>query len=456
MTYLAGTDGDRMNCAGNYLSFLLPYGGQMDATGAPAFDALAAKVSELAQVCTRLSQENASLRQEVSRLSAGTSPAESAAPSSAAGARTKLELPTAGPTRPLAGKLSRRMIGKAVGAAAVTAMGAAALVEAGAQPAAAATAAPDANGNAVSAGNVTKGESRTSVLYDGASSFAGVVLLGNDSTYDGGEANFPAGLGGWAGAGSTAGKGGVANGIYGYTDNGGGNGVVGYNSNEVAGSGAGVLGLAFGANAAGVRGSNTAGTAVSGTSSSTAGDATAIIGVISSTSPGGFSSAVRGQNNGTGGLGIGVWASHAGSGWGVYATSESGIGVNASGGSGTGVNASGRTGLAASGSAVGLSASGPVAIEAAGGGGQAVNATNNSGTLATIKAVNSGTNSGIHATSNGRGGVFGGSLAQIQLSPGSGATHPKGGSRGDLYADKNGRLWFCKKGGTTATWHQIA
>ena len=102
----------------------------------------------------------------------------------------------------------------------------------------------------------------------------------------------------------------MANGIYGYTDNGAGNGVVGYNSNLVSGSGAGVLGLAFGANAAGVRGTNTAGTAVSGTSSSTAGDATAIIGVISSTSPGGFSSAVRGQNNGTGGLGIGVWASH--------------------------------------------------------------------------------------------------------------------------------------------------
>jgi hypothetical protein len=429
----------------------------MDATGAPEFDALAAKVSELAQVCARLSQENASLRQQVTRLSAGTSRAAgSAAPSNAAGAGAKLELPTAGPTRPLAGKVSRRMMGRAVGAAAVTAMGAAALVEAGAQPAAAATAAPDANGNAVTAGNVTKGESRTSVLYDGASSFSGVVLLGNDSTYDGSGANFPAGLGGWAGAGSTAGKGGVANGVYGYTDNGAGNGVVGYNSNQVSGSGAGVLGLAFGANAAAVRGTNTAGTGVAGTSNSTAGSATAIIGIISSTSPGGFSSAVRGQNNGTGGLGIGVWASHAGSGWGVYATSASGIGVNASGGAGTGVNAVGHTGVTASGSAVGLSASGPVAIQAAGGAGQGVNATNDSGTLATIKAVNSGTNSGIHATSNGRGGVFGGSLAQIQLTPGSGATHPKGGSRGDLYADKNGRLWFCKKGGTTATWHQVA
>jgi hypothetical protein len=429
----------------------------MDATGAPEFDALAAKVSELAQVCTRLGQENASLRQEVSRLSAGTPrAAESAGPSNAAGARAKLELPTAGPTRPLAGKVSRRMMGRAVGAAAVTAMGAAALVEAGAQPAAAATDAPDANGNAVSAGNVTKAESRTSVLYDGASNFGGVVLLGNDSTYDGSDANYPAGLGGWAGAGSTAGKGGVANGIYGYTDNGAGNGVVGYNSNLVSGSGAGVLGLAFGASAAAVRGTNTAGTAVAGTSSSTAGSATAVIGVISSTSPGGFSSAVRGQNNGTTGLGIGVWGSQAGSGWGVYGTSAGGIGVVASGGTGTGVSASGHTGLTASGSSVGVSAEGAIAIQGAGGTGQAVSATNDSGTLATIKAVNSGTNSGIHATSNGRGGVFGGLLAQVQLTPGSGATHPKGGSRGDLYADKNGRLWFCKKGGTTATWHQVA
>jgi hypothetical protein len=33
---------------------------------------------------------------------------------------------------------------------------------------------------------------------------------------------------------------------------------------------------------------------------------------------------------------------------------------------------------------------------------------------------------------------------------------PLGGVRGDLYADKTGRLWFCKKSGTTATWHQIA
>jgi hypothetical protein len=214
-----------------------------------------------------------------------------------------------------------------------------------------------------------------------------------------------------------------------------------------------------------VKGVNTSGTAVSGTSESTAGGATGVIGIISSTSPGGFSSGVRGQNNSTTGLGIGVWGSQAGGGWGVYATSVSGIGVVAAGGTGTGVSASGSvgvsasgtTGVSASGNTVGVSAQGATAIQAAASGtGQAVSATNNSGTLATIKAVNSGTNSGIHATSQGRGGVFGGNLAQVQLTPGSGSTHPKGGSRGDLYADKTGRLWFCKKGGTTATWHQIA
>lgn len=56
----------------------------------------------------------------------------------------------------------------------------------------------------------------------------------------------------------------------------------------------------------------------------------------------------------------------------------------------------------------------------------------------------------------GRGGLFGGRLAQIQLMPGPGTTHPRSGNRGDLYADKNGRLWFCKTGGAKATWHQIA
>ena len=266
---------------------------------------LSAQLDELRQSNAKLAEDNAELRRHL--LGGAGHP------------------PSAGPGAPHDGGLiSRRgALGKALGAAAVTVVGTAALVERATSPAAA------ANGSNVVAGSATTAEGRTSVVYDGAANFAGVVLLGNDSTYGGQSANYPAALGGFAGAGPTAGKGGVANGIYGFTDNGNGNGVVGYNSGAVAGSGAGVLGTAFGAKNVAVQGHNTLGTAVSGTTDSTAADATAVLGVVNSTSPGGFSSAVRAQNNGTGGLGIGLWATHAGSGWGVYATSASGIGVNA-------------------------------------------------------------------------------------------------------------------------------
>jgi len=80
------------------------------------------------------------------------------------------------------------------------------------------------------------------------------------------------------------------------------------------------------------------------TNPSTADNAFALHGIISSASPGAFSAAVRGQNNGTGGYGIGVWGSQDGSGWGVYGTSVSGIGVYgyASATSGYGVYSWGR------------------------------------------------------------------------------------------------------------------
>ena len=55
----------------------------------------------------------------------------------------------------------------------------------------------------------------------------------------------------------------------------------------------------------------------------------------------------------------------------------------------------------------------------------------------------------------GRGGSFSGKAAQIQLIAGTGATHLTSGKTGDLYVDKTARLWFCKAGGTTATWVKI-
>ena len=87
------------------------------------------------------------------------------------------------------------------------------------------------------------------------------------------------------------------------------------------------------------------GTSIEGTNGSTSSSISAIRAVISNTAPGGFSSALRGINNGTGGLGIGVWGSQAGSGWGVYGTTPSGLGIYGnSSGAGTGVYANSNTG----------------------------------------------------------------------------------------------------------------
>lgn len=87
------------------------------------------------------------------------------------------------------------------------------------------------------------------------------------------------------------------------------------------------------------------GTSLEGVNNTTTSSITAVRGIVSNTAPGGFSSGVRGINNGTGGLGIGVWGSQAGSGWGVYGTTPNGLGVygNATA-NGTGVYANSNTG----------------------------------------------------------------------------------------------------------------
>jgi hypothetical protein len=234
--------------------------------------------------------------------------------------------------------------------------------------------------------------------------------------------------------------------------------VVGRNSNLTAGSGAGVLGVAASTGGVGVRGTNTLGTAVAGNSGDTTANATAVLGTITSSSPGGFSAGVKGQNNSTNGRGIGVWGNHDGSGWGLYGTSSSGIGVNAVCNTGTGLAAAGSTAAIASGDTFGIVASGNTAVVAEGVSttGIGVNATADSSSPAVL-AANASTGSGIRATSQqGRGGIFIGLAAQIKLIPGSRSTHPITGQRGDLYADSKGRLWFCKAGGTPATWQQIA
>jgi len=92
------------------------------------------------------------------------------------------------------------------------------------------------------------------------------------------------------------------------------------------------------------------GSSIVGQNSTTTSSISAIRGEVTNTAPGGFSSAVKGINNGTGGLGIGVWGSQAGSGWGVYGVTPNGLGVYGnSSANGTGVyaNSNSGTGLTA-------------------------------------------------------------------------------------------------------------
>ncbi|MDF1808768.1 MAG: hypothetical protein P1U42_03640 [Phycisphaerales bacterium] len=60
---------------------------------------------------------------------------------------------------------------------------------------------------------------------------------------------------------------------------------------------------------------------------STGQNASGLLGRITSTSPGGVSAGVRGENNGTGFGGMGLYGSHGGFGYGAYGTSPGGVGV---------------------------------------------------------------------------------------------------------------------------------
>ena len=82
-------------------------------------------------------------------------------------------------------------------------------------------------------------------------------------------------------------------------------------------------------------------------------------------------------------------------------------------------------------------------------------ATNNNGFG--VHGSHAGGGAGVYGTAGtGRGGVFSGPKAAVQLRPTTATTHPSSGSRGDLYVDRSARLWFCKKGGSQATWTQLA
>ncbi len=137
------------------------------------------------------------------------------------------------------------------------------------------------------------------------------------------------------------------------------------------------------------------GTSIEGVNNTTTSSISAIRGIVNSTSPGGFSSAVRGINNGTGGLGIGVWGSQAGSGWGVYGVTPNGLGVygNSSAG-GTGVYANSNTGT-------GLTATSNNGIAAS------ISIFNNANNNNVLNASTLGNGTVVNVTSSGNGtGVF--------------------------------------------------
>ncbi|MCJ7934124.1 MAG: collagen-like protein [Chryseobacterium sp.] len=143
------------------------------------------------------------------------------------------------------------------------------------------------------------------------------------------------------------------------------------------------------------------GTSLEGINSTVTSSIAAVRGIVSNTAPGGFSSAVRGINNGTGGLGVGVYGSQNGSGWGVYGVTPNGLGVygNASG-NGYGVYANSNTGTG-------------------------LNATSNNGIAANIAIFNNSNNNNVlNASTVGNGTVVNittsGSGAGILSSTGSG------------------------------------
>ncbi|PWV50443.1 collagen-like protein [Chitinophaga sp. S165] len=135
------------------------------------------------------------------------------------------------------------------------------------------------------------------------------------------------------------------------------------------------------------------GTSVEGSNNTTTSNIAAVRGVVTSTAPGGFSAGVRGINNGTGGLGIGVYGSQGGSGWGVYGVTPNGLGVygNASA-NGTGVYANSNTGT-------GLTATSNNGIPAS----ISIFNNANNNTALSVSSVGNGTVVNVTTTGNGAG-----------------------------------------------------
>ncbi|GJM18424.1 MAG: hypothetical protein DHS20C14_06370 [Phycisphaeraceae bacterium] len=102
-----------------------------------------------------------------------------------------------------------------------------------------------------------------------------------------------------------------------------------------------IEGYANASNGTGVRGVHLNGSGVEpgveGQTNSGSSSAVGVLGEVLDTTAGSFSAGVRGNNHSTTGTGIGVYGSHAGSGWGVYGTTPDGRGVYGNSADGVGV-----------------------------------------------------------------------------------------------------------------------
>jgi hypothetical protein len=187
-------------------------------------------------------------------------------------------------------------------------------------------------------------EHATEIRYDGTSTTEGMIFLvqvGATASFPR-DANFPAALGGWSGSDS------YPNGIFAFTNRSGGYGVVGY----TAGSpGAGVYGEAVGASI-GVQGTSANSHGVVGTAGTNSG-VSGVLGQILGTSSAANTSAVKGNNQGTGASGIGVLG---------QCDTTTGIGVRGTSNLGTGVSgaSNGNTGVFGTTTASGFSALGGI------------------------------------------------------------------------------------------------
>jgi hypothetical protein len=221
--------------------------------------------------------------------------------------------------------------------------------------------------------------------------------------------------------------------------------------------GSGNPGLIFGADDAGSLAGAALGAALTGHSAAILGNGTAAVsnGVYGNTAHPDGGDGVVGTNNSKGG-GTGVHGiSNSGlAAIGVLGENSGGIAVEGKGGT-IGVLGSGATGVQGNGSAsgTGVVGSGKTGVHGTSSTGTGVHGNGKPGLSGNGLGSNSVGVAGSATAPGGRGGVFGGDVAQVRLNPGSRSSHPSSGKRGDLYADSKGRLWFCK-GGTS--WHQLA